>query len=119
MVETLVTNITATSGFITDYHAQGFVTGSNTKRYTLTSVGIAIAGIVGANDTTTVKIRKNKVNNGKNEPDNRNSGLVATLMNPSMLSSPLKKALLTGFHSTAKHNATKVVSPSSETMRTI
>ena len=86
MVETLVTNITATSGFITDYYAQGFVTGSNTKRYTLTSVGIAIAGIVGANDTTTVKIRKNKVNNGENEPDNRNSGLVATLMNPSRLS---------------------------------
>ena len=36
-----------------------------------------------------------------------------------MLISPLKKALLTGFHSTAKHNATKAVSPSSETMRTI
>ena len=35
------------------------------------------------------------------------------------LYSPLKKALLTGFHSTAKHNATKAVSPSSETMRTI
>ena len=35
------------------------------------------------------------------------------------ISSPLKKALLTGFHSTAKHNATKAVSPSSETMRTI
>ena len=35
------------------------------------------------------------------------------------VSSPLKKALLTGFHSTAKHNATKAVSPSSETMRTI
>ena len=35
------------------------------------------------------------------------------------LNSPLKKALLTGFHSTAKHNATKAVSPSSETMRTI
>ena len=35
------------------------------------------------------------------------------------LTSPLKKALLTGFHSTAKHNATKAVSPSSETMRTI
>ena len=33
--------------------------------------------------------------------------------------SPLKKALLTGFHSTAKHNATKAVSPSSETMGTI
>ena len=40
-------------------------------------------------------------------------GTIATL------SSPLKKALLTGFHSTAKHNATKAVSPSSETMRTI
>ena len=38
---------------------------------------------------------------------------------PIRLSSPLKKALLTGFHSTAKHNATKAVSPSSETMRTI
>ena len=37
----------------------------------------------------------------------------------SSVSSPLKKALLTGFHSTAKHNATKAVSPSSETMRTI
>ena len=37
----------------------------------------------------------------------------------STVSSPLKKALLTGFHSTAKHNATKAVSPSSETMRTI
>ena len=37
----------------------------------------------------------------------------------SALDSPLKKALLTGFHSTAKHNATKAVSPSSETMRTI
>ena len=36
-----------------------------------------------------------------------------------LASSPLKKALLTGFHSTAKHNATKAVSPSSETMRTI
>ena len=36
-----------------------------------------------------------------------------------VLNSPLKKALLTGFHSTAKHNATKAVSPSSETMRTI
>ena len=35
------------------------------------------------------------------------------------LISPLKKALLTGFHSTAKHNATKAVSPSSEPMRTI
>ena len=35
------------------------------------------------------------------------------------LNSPLKKALLTEFHSTAKHNATKAVSPSSETMRTI
>ena len=35
------------------------------------------------------------------------------------VSSPLKKALLTGFHSMAKHNATKAVSPSSETMRTI
>ncbi len=35
------------------------------------------------------------------------------------LNSPLKKALLTGFHSTAKYNATKAVSPSSETMRTI
>ena len=35
------------------------------------------------------------------------------------INSPLKKALLTGFHSTAKHNATKAVSPSSETMRTI
>ena len=33
--------------------------------------------------------------------------------------SPLKKALLTGFHSTAKHIAAKAVSPSSETMRTI
>ena len=39
--------------------------------------------------------------------------------NPERLNSPLKKALLTGFHSTAKHNATKAVSPSSETMRTI
>ena len=38
---------------------------------------------------------------------------------PPVLNSPLKKALLTGFHSTAKHNATKAVSPSSETMRTI
>ena len=37
----------------------------------------------------------------------------------SELSSPLKKALLTGFHSTAKHIAAKAVSPSSETMRTI
>ena len=35
------------------------------------------------------------------------------------LNSPLKKALLTGFHSTAKHIAAKAVSPSSETMRTI
>ena len=35
------------------------------------------------------------------------------------LNSPLKKALLTEFHSTAKHNMTKAVSPSSETMRTI
>ena len=45
----------------------------------------------------------------------------AVTMLPSVesLNSPLKKALLTGFHSTAKHNATKAVSPSSETMRTI
>ena len=35
------------------------------------------------------------------------------------LNSPLKKASLTGFHRTAKHEAAKVVSPSSETMRTI
>ena len=35
MVETLVTNITSTSGSVTNYQAQGFVTGSNTKRYTL------------------------------------------------------------------------------------
>ena len=40
-------------------------------------------------------------------------------VNNAALNSPLKKALLTGFHSTAKHNATKAVSPSSETMRTI
>ena len=39
--------------------------------------------------------------------------LVATL------TSPLKKASLTGFHATAKHIAAKAVSPSSETMRTI
>ena len=44
---------------------------------------------------------------------------VARLMHKAGLNSPLKKALLTGFHSTAKHNATKAVSPSSETMRTI
>ena len=37
----------------------------------------------------------------------------------SRLSSPLKKASLTGFHATAKHIAAKAVSPSSETMRTI
>ena len=36
-----------------------------------------------------------------------------------VLSSPLKKASLTGFHATAKHIAAKAVSPSSETMRTI
>ena len=36
-----------------------------------------------------------------------------------LLSSPLKKASLTGFHATAKHIAAKAVSPSSETMRTI
>ena len=36
-----------------------------------------------------------------------------------ILSSPLKKASLTGFHATAKHIAAKAVSPSSETMRTI
>ena len=35
------------------------------------------------------------------------------------LSSPLKKAPLTGFHPTAKHTAAKAISPSSETMRTI
>ena len=35
------------------------------------------------------------------------------------LNSPLKKASLTGFHRTAKHKAAKVVSRSSETMRTI
>ena len=34
------------------------------------------------------------------------------------LISPLKKASLTGFHATTKHNAAKSVSPSSETMRT-
>ena len=36
-----------------------------------------------------------------------------------LLTSPLKKASLTGFHATAKHIAAKAVSPSSETMRTI
>ena len=46
------------------------------------------------------------------------SDLAVRLPRP-RLNSPLKKALLTGFHSTAKHNATKAVSPSSETMRTI
>ena len=35
------------------------------------------------------------------------------------VSSPLKKASLTGFHATAKHIVAKAVSPSSETMRTI
>jgi spermidine/putrescine transport system substrate-binding protein len=35
------------------------------------------------------------------------------------LNSPLKKSSLTGFHATAKHIATKAVTPSSETMRTI
>ena len=38
---------------------------------------------------------------------------------PTEISSPLKKASLTGFHATAKHIAAKAVSPSSETMRTI
>ena len=38
---------------------------------------------------------------------------------PADVSSPLKKASLTGFHATAKHIAAKAVSPSSETMRTI
>ena len=49
-------------------------------------------------------------------------GTIAAMLHESGdwdLNSPLKKALLTGFHSTAKHNATKAVSPSSETMRTI
>ena len=47
-------------------------------------------------------------------------GLIAGIATAAKaLNSPLKKALLTGFHSTAKHNATKAVSPSSETMRTI
>ncbi len=36
-----------------------------------------------------------------------------------MFNSLLKKAPLTGVHPTAKHIATKAVSPSSETMRTI
>ncbi len=45
--------------------------------------------------------------------------LFSELLEFVQFSSPLKKALLTGFHSTAKHNATKAVSPSSETMRTI
>ena len=35
-----------------------------------------------------------------------------------VLSSPLKKAPLAGFHPTAKHNVAKAVSPSSEMMRT-
>ena len=35
------------------------------------------------------------------------------------LNSPLKKAPLIGFHSTARHNAAKAVLPSSETMGTI
>jgi hypothetical protein len=35
------------------------------------------------------------------------------------VNSPLKKAPLTGFQPTAKHNVAKAVSPSSETMRTI
>ena len=34
------------------------------------------------------------------------------------LNSPLKKASLTGFHPTMKHNAAKAVSPSCETMTT-
>ena len=50
---------------------------------------------------------------------NLKTELVTGLPVTRILNSPLKKALLTGFHSTAKHNATKAVSPSSETMRTI
>ena len=47
--------------------------------------------------------------------------LIASSVNAThqVLISPLKKASLTGFHATAKHIAAKVVSPSSETMRTI
>ena len=45
--------------------------------------------------------------------------ILGLLIYIAFFNSPLKKALLTGFHSTAKHNATKAVSPSSETMRTI
>ena len=64
---------------------------------------------------------------GENQMDDRQVLLgnlwITTLGNSEVLiaalNSPLKKALLTGFHSTAKHNATKAVSPSSETMRTI
>ena len=43
----------------------------------------------------------------------------AIYLEATSLSSPLKKASLTGFHATAKHIAAKAVSPSSETMRTI
>ena len=45
--------------------------------------------------------------------------LKITYQDPATLNSPLKKSSLTGFHATAKHIATKAVTPSSETMRTI
>ncbi len=48
----------------------------------------------------------------------RPSGIVGRLAEM-WASSPLKKAPLTGFHPTAKHNVAKAVSPSSEAMRTI
>ena len=56
---------------------------------------------------------------GGHIPECRGVIVTCFLSEPEQLNSPLKKALLTGFHSTAKHNATKAVSPSSETMRTI
>ena len=46
-------------------------------------------------------------------------GTSAFIVMSGKVSSPLKKASLTGFHATAKHIAAKAVSPSSETMRTI
>ena len=64
---------------------------------------------------------------GENQMDDRQVLLgnlwITTLGNSEVLiaalTSPLKKASLTGFHATAKHIVAKAVSPSSETMRTI
>ena len=93
---TLVENATSRVGSVrTTLIAQAFVTGGNAQGYTLSQVELNI-GSVPSSPTATVKIRGNRVNNGRNEP---NTGTPVTLTNPDSFS--------TGFNTfTAPANTT-------------